>query len=70
MARGVGFTYDKVRELCQKVTEETQICERSSLTNLDFRSEGFISAIPKNIEIEDWFAKNKILKEIVEGDGI
>ena len=42
MARGVGFTYDKVRELCQKVTEETYYSERSSLTNLDLRSEGFI----------------------------
>ena len=42
MARGVGFTYDKVREMCQKVTEETYYCERSSLTNLDIRSEGSI----------------------------
>ena len=42
MSLGVGFTYDRVRELCQKVTEEIHNSERSSLTNLDFRSEGFI----------------------------
>ena len=42
MSLGVGFTYDKVRELCQKVTEEIHDSERSSLTNLYLRSEGFI----------------------------
>ena len=59
MARGVGFTYDKVREMCQKVTEETYYCERSSLTNLDIRSEGSIPhlTITKHIEIEAAFRK-------------
>ena len=44
MSLGVGFTYDKVRELCQKVTEEIHNSERSSLTNfnVDFCPEGFI----------------------------
>ena len=55
MARGVGFTYDKVRELCQKVTEETLNSERSSLTNSGFPSEGSISHFNKNIEMEGAF---------------
>ena len=57
MARGVGFTYESVKELCQKVTEETYYTERSSLTNLDIRSEGFIPHFykTKHIEIEAAF---------------
>ena len=62
MSLGVGFTYDKVRELCQKVTEEIHDSERSSLTNLDFRSEGFIPHFSNisNIEKATAFKKYKI----------